>query len=312
MWCTRRIALIGLGLALVLLAPIVWEGVASEADADVPKAFRLKSGKDVPGRLTGAPDLPLFPELQDAAQSAIPDRPRAEKLTPRSRLELLRYVSGEFARAVKPLPADKKGFRYPADKPLDDQALRRILMSGSAANPGDTVQITALEFKDKEIVVQINGGAKGKKRWRDRIQVSVGGGIPTAQTTGTQVGPPGFQALGSTLILDYGRPLPDLTPDELKQHLGVFLDFSKQRSASVSWIESLPPEFQQAIKERRAMVGMDKEMVIAAMGKPERKVRERDPDGLETEDWIYGHPPAKTVFVKFAGEKVISVKQFPR
>jgi hypothetical protein len=126
------------------------------------------------------------------------------------------------------------------------------------------------------------------------------------------VGPPGFQALGSTLILDYGRPLPDLTPDELKQHLGVFLDFSKQRSASVSWIESLPPEFQQAIKERRAMVGMDKEMVIAAMGKPERKVRERDPDGLETEDWIYGHPPAKTVFVKFAGEKVISVKQFPR
>ena len=38
---------------------------------------------------------------------------------------------------------------------------------------------------------------------------------------------------------------------------------------------------------------------------------ERDIDGVETEDWIYGHPPAKTVFVKFTGEKVTSVKQYP-
>jgi hypothetical protein len=52
-------------------------------------------------------------------------------------------------------------------------------------------------------------------------------------------------------------------------------------------------------------------MVIAAVGRPDKKVRERDEDGLETEDWIYGHPPSRTIFVKFAGEKVISVKQFP-
>jgi hypothetical protein len=51
-------------------------------------------------------------------------------------------------------------------------------------------------------------------------------------------------------------------------------------------------------------------MVLAAMGRPERKVRERDADGNETEDWIYGTPPDKTVFVTFQGDKVVRVRQF--
>ncbi|MGH9796196.1 MAG: hypothetical protein ACRD5G_15620, partial [Candidatus Acidiferrales bacterium] len=123
--------------------------------------------------------------------------------------------------------------------------------------------------------------------------------------------PPGFQGVGSTLILEFDDDIPDLTVQELKQYLGVFVDFEGQRSAAVHWIDTLPPEIQDAIKEKRAIVGMDREMVVASMGKPEKKVREKDIDGLETEDWIYGHPPAKTVFVKFAGDKVISVKEFP-
>jgi len=51
-------------------------------------------------------------------------------------------------------------------------------------------------------------------------------------------------------------------------------------------------------------------MVLAALGRPEHKVRERTPDGDETEDWIYGSPPARTTFVTFAGDKVIRVEQF--
>jgi hypothetical protein len=39
-------------------------------------------------------------------------------------------------------------------------------------------------------------------------------------------------------------------------------------------------------------------------------VRERDPDGTETEDWIYGNPPARTVFVTFTGDKVVRVKEY--
>ena len=32
-------------------------------------------------------------------------------------------------------------------------------------------------------------------------------------------------------------------------------------------------------------------MVIAALGRPDRKVREQDSEGNDTEDWIYGRPP---------------------
>lgn len=256
--------------------------------------------------------VPVFPQFtQDAPPAS--DRPRGEKLSIQSKLELIRYVQHEFVRAVKPIPGGKKGFRFRAGQPLDEQALRNATGSAvPAASPGDTVQITKLDFKGDEIHVDINGGGKKKKSWRERIQISGGGGIPTARTTSTTpTGPPGFQGVGSTLILEFEDDIPDLTVQELKQYLGVFVDFEGQRSAAVHWIDTLPPEVQEAIKEKRAIVGMDREMVVASMGKPEKKVREKDIDGLETEDWIYGHPPAKTVFVKFAGDKVISVKEFP-
>jgi hypothetical protein len=55
---------------------------------------------------------------------------------------------------------------------------------------------------------------------------------------------------------------------------------------------------------------MDQEMVLAAMGRPEHKVREKSPEGKETEDWIYGNPPAHTTFVTFAGDTVIRVEEF--
>jgi hypothetical protein len=57
---------------------------------------------------------------------------------------------------------------------------------------------------------------------------------------------------------------------------------------------------------------MDHDMVLAAMGRPDRKVREKAADGSEIEDWIYGKPPAKTIFVSFEGDKVTQVQQFPK
>ena len=65
------------------------------------------------------------------------------------------------------------------------------------------------------------------------------------------------------------------------------------------------------LPEKRAEVGMDHDMVTAAMGRPERKVRERDADGNDTEEWIYGTPPEKTTFVTFVGDKVVRVTEYP-
>jgi hypothetical protein len=290
---------------------------------DTPRIAHLVPPKSPPAQLPPGESLPVLPDLQQTA-AAKPDGVRVTagdkgtakkeaQLQPLSRLEIIRYISGEFARVRKPLPGGKNGFRFVAGKAVDEADLRRMLnKNGSIANPGDTVQITQVVFKGKEIVIDINGGGRGRMRLRDRIQISAGSGRSSDVDLNRGGNPAGYQSSGATLVLDFGKPLPDMTPEELKDFLSPFFDFSKQRSASVNWVETLPLEYQQAIKERKAIVGMDREMVIAAMGRPERKVRERDPDGLELEDWIYGDPPSKTIFVTFAGDKVIRVKEFPR
>lgn len=223
-----------------------------------------------------------------------------------SKLDIVRFVDGEFAKVVQPLPHEKTGYKIPVGKPLDMKDLKNeIRHEGAIASPGDTVQITNLEFRSKEIAVQINGGGRKKFHIRDHLQVGMGN---TPAPMSDDMHPD--EGRGTTIILDYGRPLPDLSPDDVKTALSVFLDFSKEHSATVNWIDTLPPEFQLAIREHRAMVGMDQEMVIAALGRAEHKVREKDANGNDTEDWIYGTPPAKTTFVTFIGDKVVRVKIF--
>jgi hypothetical protein len=142
----------------------------------------------------------------------------------------------------------------------------------------------------------------------------MGGGVPTMQSTSTQdQGPPGLQpGTGSTIFLEFNKPLPDMTPEDLKQLLSPFLNFAKERSAAVQWFDTLPPEMKKAIQDRKPVLGMDREEVVAAIGKPDHKVRERDSDGNDIEDWIYGQPPSRTVFVRFTGDRVTGIRQFPQ
>src|SRR5215469_86361 len=234
------------------------------------------------------------------------DRSQSRQIGEQSKLEIIRYVDGEYAKAVQPLPHEKTGYKIPVGKPLDVKSLQdEIRRQGAIAGVGDTVQITRIEFRGKEIAVQINGGGKKKFHLREHLQVGMGNMLPP---TSDDMHPE--EGRGTTIILDYGRPLPDMGPEDVNHDPSILLDFSKQHSAAVNWIDTLPPEIQQAIKDHRALVGMDQEMVIAALGRPDHKVRERDPNGNETEDWIYGNPPAKTTFVTFMGEKVVRVKIF--
>jgi hypothetical protein len=227
-------------------------------------------------------------------------------LQPQSRLEIVRYVSGEFAKVMKPIPAGKKGFKVEVGKKLDESELKSALRAhGQAANPGDTVQVTGIEFRNKEIVVEINGGGRSSFNLRDHIQVGVG------QQMQTPLEQPGsHKNNGGTLVLDFGKSVPDMSADDLMTDLQVFLDFTKEHSGAVNWLDTLPPQFKEAIQDHQALEGMNHDMVLAALGRPGHKVRERDPDGSETEDWIYGTPPARTTFVTFVGDKVIRVKEF--
>src|SRR5262245_47922076 len=289
------------------------------ADADVPRAMGLRSPDASARPNFSNSEVAIFPALTSEdpqQQPAASGQPKKEKLQETSKLNLIRYVSGEFAKAAKSLPAGKEGFLLYAGKPLNQEQLdRAVATHGAAVRAGDNAQITKLEFRDHTIVVDVNGGGRGKKRFLDRLQIDMGG-LPTARTTNDvqqDAGPAGIQpGAGSTLFLEFSKEIPDLTPDELKQMLAPFLDFAKQRSASLHWIDTLPADVRKAIQERVAKVGMDREMVVAAIGKPGHKVRERDSQGNEIEDWIYGTPPDRTMFVRFMGDKVTSIRQFPQ
>jgi sulfur carrier protein ThiS len=293
------------------------------ADADLPRLTPLRApDRATPESFPAGDSIPLFPMLTgdspQEASSAANMAKRGTTLQETSKLALIRYVSGEFAKARKPLPGGKDGVTLYVDKPVDQQFLDKAVAShGAAVNTGDNAQITRLEFREHTIVVDVNGGGNPKKSWRDHIQFGMGGAGPASQPTTTATnenqGPPGLApGAGGTIFVQFPKNVPDLTPDDLKRILEPFLDFSKERSASVHWIDTLPPEMKKAITDRRPALGMDREEVVAAIGKPDRKVRERDANGYDTEDWIYGHPPDKTIFVRFIGERVTAIKQYPQ
>jgi hypothetical protein len=247
--------------------------------------------------------------------AAAPAKPPG-KLTEKSQLAIIRFVDGEFAHAVRPIPWVKKGFRIHVGQPLNQAALRKELRTHViAANPGDNVQITRIVFHRTEIVVDINGGSKKHHSLASHIQIGFSRPFPveTSTTSGApkgSPGPAGLHTIGATLVLDYGDRVPDLTPEQVKKDLSNFLDFGHERSAAVNWVDTLPPRVRHAIARKQAVVGMTHDEVLAAMGRPDQKVRERTPEGVETEDWIYGYPPEKTVFVTFVADKVVRVKQF--
>jgi hypothetical protein len=285
--------------------------------APVPNDFRnlpaVQNSADPQG--TSPSDNPQKPKKSKGADPATDSTasPSAKgpdgTLQPMSRLSLVRYVDGEIVQIVRPIPAGKKGFHMKAGAPLNDNALRMAVTSaGAAINPGDRAQITDLDFKDKEIIVDINGGGKGKTRLRDRIHLEIGG-VPSANTTPEN---PVNTAAGATIFLDFDKQLPEMSAEDLEKLLSGVLDFSKRHSAAVQWVDTLPPDIQKAIQEKQPIVGMDHDMVLAAMGRPDKKIREKAPDGSEIEDWIYGKPPEKTIFVSFEGDKVTKVHRFPQ
>ena len=173
--------------------------------------------------------------------------------------------------------------------------------SGPAARTGDLVQVTKIDIDDDKLVLQINGGFKGGRKWYEGIQIGMGNSTAPI-SNGSDSNAPG----GTSIAILFHKPLEPIKASEIKKMLAPVLDFDKH-SVTEIYSETLPPETQKAIKEKRALVGMDHEQVRMALGQPQHKSRETK-DGLEIEDWVYGTPPGKITFVTFSGDKVIKVK----
>lgn len=237
--------------------------------------------------------------------SALLAKEASQALSDENRMAIIRGVSSEYARARITLPRGEKALVIDKNGNYSENNLKALLMKyGPAVDAGQELQITRIEFRAQEILFEINGGGKKKRKWSDHVQVGVGG----APMPVSRPGASGFPT-GSSLLLRFGERVPNLTPTEVKQLLAHVLNFTLQ-SAAVNYVDTLPPEFKEAVAKKEARVGMDRDMVLAALGRPERKIREKNREGVDQEQWIYGSPPAKVVFVIFEGDKVISTKEY--
>ena len=229
----------------------------------------------------------------------------SSSLSEDSRIKIIRTLGSEYVSLKIPLPINRTGLTISSNGEFDWKKNEEASLSaGQFIAPGITVQITKINILPDKIAFEINGGGRRKKkRFLERIQVaSSGGGRTLADPTADA--PP----QGSYVNIQFAKSIPELSPDEVKQILSNVLDFS-QKSAVKSFIESVPDEFQDAVKDKKAVVGMDKDLVIAALGRPLRKIRERKGE-VESEEWVYGEKPQKVIFVTFQSGKVVSVKEY--
>jgi hypothetical protein len=224
------------------------------------------------------------------------------KLSVEDRIELTRGLMAEYGTVKVLLPRSSKPLEFDAKTGYDKTQWEAIARAtGPAARAGDLVEVTKVELEDNKIVLQINGGFKGGRKWYDNVQVGMGGG--TAPIAGNRSNAPG----GTSIAILFHQPLEPIKAAAIKKMLAPVIDFEKHTVTEI-YSETLPPEVQQAIKEKRVTEGMNREQVVMALGRPAHKSRETK-DGLELEDWVYGTAPGKITFVTFNGDKVIKVQE---
>ena len=229
------------------------------------------------------------------------DNPR--RLRDEDKVVLLRGLMAEYATSKILIPRSKKALAVEQDGRYSqeewDSANNK---NGVAARAGDLVQFTKVKIADDQIEFELNGGMGGRK-WYQGLEVGMGGSGRTMPVARQGISAPG----GTNLVLRFSKDAPLRTVEDVKELLSDVFDFN-QRSASEQYMESLTPEVKEAIEEKKAINGMDRDQVSLALGKPVRKVREMK-DGIELEDWIYGRPPGKIVFVTFDGNEVVEVRE---
>jgi hypothetical protein len=253
-----------------------------------------------PSRLASLIAAVLLLALPVCADDPKPASPPSEKITPQTKMLLIRDLTAEHCFARHTFPQGHKGLeiKHGVVTPSEAQITQLVWENGLAAKPGDKVVITDVLIQEKSIVLEINGGPQKKGKWYQHIQVSAGG---VGATPGGA--PKNQDAKGSVVTLDFDKYVPELTGDQVRAMLAPVLDF-KALTQAEAYEKTLPPKVQDAIKNHKVLVGMDRDMVIYAKGRPPKKIRDKDEKGQDYEEWIYGNPPEEVDFVRFQGAEV--------
>ena len=219
--------------------------------------------------------------------------------------ELVRMLLMEQGFAHRALPLGAPGLVLHANGRLTESSetlKRRMFKDGMTAGAGDRVMVTDIAVLADRIYVDVNGGPYLPHRYLRHLSINniplAGDGIVGERPTGTRI----------TLLFE-GRT-PRVSAAEVKALLEPLLDFGL-KSGEQAYADTLPDPIKKAIEEHDIMVGMNRRMVLASLGPPESKLRERaanSTDGEVFEEWIYGRTPQTIRFVRFRGDRVILMK----
>lgn len=216
----------------------------------------------------------------------------------RGRRDLIRTLVAEQGFAHRALPLGGLTLRANGNlTPGGEKYRKMIFEKGQSAAVGDRVMITALVVRSDRIILDLNGGPYEKHRFLSHIEFN-----------GNSVVRPTERPNGARITLLFEREVPDVSGPEVKSLLEPVIDFGVKTSEQ-AYADTLPQPLRDAIAAHDVLVGMDRRMVLASLGAPESKMRERDQsNGVRYEEWIYGHVPETVRFVRFQGDRVAKVE----
>lgn len=199
------------------------------------------------------------------------DDPKPEHISRQTRMELIRLFETDLVYIRTLFPMGTKGLIL-KDGQLSPSGIglqEMIAMWGPAVKPGDQARISGIEFKGNIIRFEINGGPIKKQKWYQHISVAgMGGETPVAPTDSSA------NPRGSYVDLVFDQYIPEMDASKLKDLLRPVFDFNS-KSAQEAYLETVPPKVKQAILDHKVLVGMNREMVIYAKGRPPKKIREK-------------------------------------
>jgi hypothetical protein len=224
-------------------------------------------------------------------------------LTERTKQQLIRTFQADEAFAVRPLPLGTKGIVLHANGPLSPSGngyAEELEKFGVSSKPGDRVVITKFEVRPDRILFEFNDGPEKHHHLLQHIEVGgMGGMAPLAQDDG-------HVPIGSRMVLVFNKFVPEMTASQVRGLIAPMIDFSLKTPVE-AFADTLPPKLKGAVLNHEVLVGMNREMVLKAVGQPDQKVRETDGQ-TPFEEWIYGQPPHQVQFVRFNGNRVIRLE----
>jgi len=224
-------------------------------------------------------------------------------MDPKNRLEVMRIMEAEQGFAMRPFPKGHKGLTLVANgnlEPAGEPYLEMVTKEGTSAKPGDRLVLTDVKIENNKMIFDINGGPDRKHRFLRHVQIGAGPTM-TPVVQGEDPDP-----VGARLTLDFKGHIPELTGAQVKALLAPLISFDVKTPIQ-AFTDTLPPKLKEAILNHHVMVGMSTEMVMFALGQPEKKVREMEGQ-MPFEEWIYGQPPKPVQFVRINGNRVIRVE----